>query len=338
MKKLALMTMVAIAGSSTVFAKPAADRLSADKMPQMSLASARCKITEAIQSPDVMKETMKRLVAEDQVKFLSDVNRAIGSMPASLEERTAKFLNANHAAVAAQKDNVVTLLAEVFASVSPESLTVINERFASDLLNRAANPNVSFTDDQYARIAVETQKKINARTEELDNASARSAFAMLMFIRASNGTPTNLCDRLVATLKDADARDLARTEWIPAALGLDGREASYEPLLASADAGRRPDLAQVLVIAGPQYLDSILADIVGKDTDPMSFMRTRTPVLDAVQNPLVEQMPTLDGGLRRADIPIPPDGDPRHVKPQPVPPAPEPDPCRCPCPYPFQTF
>ena len=310
---------------------------SAGKSPQMSLANARGKISEAIQSPDVMKATMKKLVAEDQVTFLSDVNKAIRSMPASSEERTATFLNANHAAVAARKDNAAALLAEVFASVSPEALTVINERFASDLLNRAATPNVSFTDEQYARIAVETQEKINARTASEDNASARSAFAMLMFLRASNGTPTNLCDRLVATLKDADAREMARTEWIPSALGLDGREASYEPLLAAADAGRRPDFAQVLVIAGPQHLDAVLADIIGKDTDPMSFMRTRTPVLDAIQNPLVEQMPTLDGELRQADIPIPPDGDPRHVNPQPLPPQPEPDPCHCPCPYPFQT-
>ena len=337
MKKLDLVTVVAIVCSSAVFAQPAADGLLADKRPRMSLANARGKITEAIQSPDVMKATMKRLVAEDQVKFLSEVNKAIESMPASVEERTAAFLNANHAAVAgAQKGNATALLAEIFASVSPEALTVINERFASDLLNRAANPNVSFTDEQYARIAVEAQKKINARTESLDNASTRSAFAMLMFLRASNGTPTNLCDRLVATLKDPDARDLARTEWIPAALGLDGHEASYEPLLASADAGRRPDFAQVLVIAGPQHLDAILADIVGKNTDQMSFMRTRAPILDAIQNPLGEQMPMLDGELWRADVPIPPEDISRRKKPQPVPP--EPDPCPCPCPYPFQAI
>lgn len=335
MKKIVLITMVAIAGSSTALAQPSADRLSADKMPQMPLANARCKITEAIQSPDVMKETMKRLVAEDQVKFLSEVNRAIGSMPASIEEQTAKFLNANHAAMTvAQKDNAATLLAEVFAGVSPEALTLVNERFASDLLNREADPNVSVTDEQYARMAIESQKKINARTASLDNASARSAFAILMFLRASNGTPTNLCDRLVATLNDGDAMELARTEWIPPALGRDGREMSYEPLLAAADAGRRPDFAQVLVIAGPQHLDAILADIVGKNTDQMSFMRTRTPVLDAVQNPFVEQMPTFDGELRRADIPVPPDGRPRRVNPPPVTPAPTP----CPCPYPFQTM
>ena len=335
MKKITLITVMAIASPSAALARPAAERLLADKRPQMSLANARDKITGAIQSPDVMKETMKRLVSEDQVTFLSEVNTAIERMPASVEERTATFLNANHAAVAgAQKGNATALLAEVFASVSPEALTVINERFASDLLNRAANPNVSFTDEQYARVALEVQKKINARTEGLDNASARSAFAMLMFIRASNGTPTNLCDRLVATLNDEDARDLARTEWIPVALGLDGREASYEPLLASADAGRRPDFAQVLVIAGPQHLDAILADIVGKNTDQMSFMRTRTPILDAIQNPLAEQTPTLDGELRRADIPVPPDGRPRRVNPPPVTPALTP----CPSPYPAQTI
>ena len=76
-------------------------------------------------------------------------------------------------------------------------------------------------------------------------------------------------------------------------LGKDGREQGYEPILASADAGSRPDFAYVLVIAGPQYLESILHDIGGKNLDRHSFIRTRTPVLDAVENPLVNQIPTL---------------------------------------------
>lgn len=313
MKKLLIVMLMAIAGSATVFAQSAGEKPAAGKVAgkaAMSLADARGKIDQAIESPELMKEIMKQLTAEDQKQFLADVNKAIGDMPASVEEKTAKFLNINHAALtAAQKGNTVALLAEVFATVSPEALTVINERFAQDLMNRAANPNVTYTDEQFTKIATETMKTINERTEETDNGSTRSTFAILMFLRASNmaGDPLEkLQDALVDTLKHDDAKELAKNEWIPSALGKDGREAGYEPILASADAGRRPDFVFTLDIAGPQYLESILEDIVGKNTDKMSFIRTRSPVLDAVQNPLIHMTPVLHDEPFGADAGTPP--------------------------------
>lgn len=296
MKKLLVTMMLATAVVTVARAQTAAEKLAADKT-QISLADARGKIDKAIESPVVMGELMKRLSAEDQVKFLADVNKAIGDMPASAEEKTAKFLNINHVALmAAQKGNTTALLAEVFATVAPDALPVISERFAIDLVNRAGNPNVTYTDDQFRKLATDVMEKINDRTEETDNGSVRSTFAILMFGRASNLTGDSLekfQDALVDTLKHDDAKELAREEWIPAATGKDGREQSYESLLASADAGRRPDFAKVLVIAGPQYLDSILADITGKNVDEMSFINTRSPVLDAVENPLIVAQPVL---------------------------------------------
>lgn len=301
MKKLLVMMALVTAGTVVAQAQSAAEKLAANGT-QLSLADARGKIDKAVESPAVMTEIMKRLSAEDQVKFLADVNKAIGDMPASPEEKTAKFLNVNHAALtAAQKGNTTALLAEVFATVSPDALPVISERFAIDLVNRAANPNVTYTDDQFKKLATEVMNKINDRTEETDNGSVRSTFAILMFGRASNLTGDSLDkfqDGLVDTLKHDDAKELAREEWIPAATSKDGSEQNYEPLLASADAGRRPDFAMVLVIAGPQYLDSILADITGKNVDAMSFINTRSPVLDAVENTLITTQPTMG-----ADVP-----------------------------------
>ena len=294
MKKAFLMAALAIAGSATVFG-------------QATLAEARGKIDQAIESPKVMSEIMKGLSAEDQKQFLADVNKAIADLPASVEEKTAKYLNANHAAVAAaQKGNTTALLAEMFATVSPDALTVINERFATDLVNRSADPKVNYTDEQFTKIAVDAMNAINERTAETDNGSTRSAFAILMFVRASNGTPEDLADKLIETLKNEEARELAKDEWIPAALGKDGREKSYEPILASADAGRRPDFAHVLIIAGPQHLDSILLDLGGKNVESVAPIRTRTPVLDAVENNLVHQIPTLDGDVFGADLATPP--------------------------------
>lgn len=289
----AAMQVVAVFAASDAAAKQASPKT-------IPLAEARQKIDGVIDGSESVASLIKQLSAADQVTFLGDVNKAVSKMPASVEERSAKHLNLNHAALKAVKGsgNMVNLLAEVFATVPPEALTVINERFASDLVNRAADPKVTYTDDQYTGIALKIMETVNKRTAETDNGSTRSTFAILMLLRASNGTPEDLEDKLIATLENEEARDLAKSEWIPSALGRDGRTLGYEPILASADAGRRPDFAFTLVIAGPQFLDSILQDIGGKNADGMSFIRTRSPVLDAVQNPMQQQVPpTLTDGV-----------------------------------------
>ena len=302
MKHILLMVLTAMQVVA-VFAAPQAAAKS-DGAEALPLAEARQKIDGVVDGSESIASLIKQLSAADQLTFLGDVNKAVSKMPASVEEKTAKHLNLNHAALKAVKGsgNVAALLAEVFATVPPEALTVINERFASDLFNRATDPKVTYTDAQFTDIALKIMETVNKRTAETDNASTRSAFAILMLLRASNGTPADLEDKLIATLPNADARELAKSEWIPSALGKDGRELGYEPILASADAGRRPDFDFVLVIAGPQLLDALLQDIGGKNVDGQSFMRTRSPVLDAVQNPLEQQIPTLGGDVVGAEI------------------------------------
>lgn len=302
MKHMLLMVLTAMQVVA-VFAAPQAAAKS-DGVKTLPLAEARQKIDGVVDGSESIASLIKQLSAEDQLTFLGDVNKAVSKMPASVEEKTAKHLNLNHAALKAVKGsgNVAALLAEVFATVPPEALTVINERFASDLFNRATDPKVTYTDAQFTDIALKIMETVNKRTAETDNASTRSAFAILMLLRASNGTPADLEDKLIATLPNADARELAKSEWIPSALGKDGRELGYEPILASADAGRRPDFDFVLVIAGPQLLDSLLQDIGGKNVDGLSFMRTRSPVLDAALNPLEQQIPTLGGDVLGAEI------------------------------------
>ena len=302
MKHMLLMVLTAMQGVA-VFAAPQAAAKS-DGVKTLPLAEARQKIDGVVDGSESIASLIKQLSAEDQLTFLGDVNKAVSKMPASVEEKTAKHLNLNHAALKAVKGsgNVAALLAEVFATVPPEALTVINERFASDLFNRATDPKVTYTDAQFTDIALKIMETVNKRTAETDNASTRSAFAILMLLRASNGTPADLEDKLIATLPNADARELAKSEWIPSALGKDGRELGYEPILASADAGRRPDFDFVLVIAGPQLLDSLLQDVGGKNVDGLSFVRTRSPVLDAALNPLEQQIPTLGGDVLGAEI------------------------------------
>ena len=302
MKHVLLMVLTAMQGVAVLAAPQAAAK--SDGVKTLPRAEARQKIDGVVDGSESIASLIKQLSAEDQLTFLGDVNKAVSKMPASVEEKTAKHLNLNHAALKAVKGsgNVAALLAEVFATVPPEALTVINERFASDLFNRATDPKVTYTDAQFTDIALKIMETVNKRTAETDNASTRSAFAILMLLRASNGTPADLEDKLIATLPNADARELAKSEWIPSALGKDGRELGYEPILASADAGRRPDFDFVLVIAGPQLLDSLLQDVGGKNVDGLSFVRTRSPVLDAALNPLEQQIPTLGGDVVGAEI------------------------------------
>ena len=131
----------------------------------ISLAEARGKIGEAVVNPAVMTSTMKMLPADSQKAFLADCNEAIGKMPGSAETKAAAYLTVNRAALkGAAKGNVLALLAEVFATVPPEALTVINERFAADLFNRAADPSVVYTDSQFTRIAESVMENVTSRT------------------------------------------------------------------------------------------------------------------------------------------------------------------------------
>lgn len=356
MKKCMMMTALVLMSALAVAQEASA---------KISLADARSQIDKVITSADQMKATMKKLSAEDQRAFLADVNKAISEMPGSTEEKTALFLSMNLAAVSsAAKGNSATLFAETFATVPPESLTVLSERFAVDLLSRTEGSNATINDAQYEKIAVETIGKVSDRCEETDNGSVRTTFAILTFLRASGGKPETLADSLMDILKHEDAKELAHSEWVPYALGLDGREKSYEPLLASADAGRRPDRDAVLTIAGPQFATAVLMDLGGKSTERDMFSQTQTPVLDAVVNAFGEQaarmgaeMPGMAGaaggivhggvieaggfGDGYADVrPTPENPDPkgtgrspiRPVPPKPVPPQPVPPP------YPFQTI
>ena len=124
MKKY-LMAIAMVCAAGLAFAEAPADtlqRLNANKA-KISLADARSRIDKAIESPQVMRAIMKHLSAEDQKLFLAEVNKAIADLPASLEERSAKFLSVNTEALAgAEKGNASNLIAEMFATVPPEQI------------------------------------------------------------------------------------------------------------------------------------------------------------------------------------------------------------------------
>lgn len=245
MKKL-LMVGIAVMASTVAVAG------------EISLADARSKIADVVNSASQMSEIMKDLAPSNQVAFLSEVNAAIAGSPASPEEKAANFLAVNEAAMKAQKGNLAALMAETYATVPPEALTVINERFAADLVNRDADPANRMDDAKFTKVATDTMATIQERNAGNDNAGVRDTFAVLMFLRASNGQPADLRETLVNNLPDAETRDLAQNEWITPALAGD-----YDPILGAADAGETPDIVLVNRQSGPNMLSAMLGDLAG---------------------------------------------------------------------------
>ena len=223
----------------------------------------RALVGECAQNPQKMKQTISTLTPEEQLEFLREVNAAIAKMPGSNEVKGAAFYEANRAAVTgAGKDNIKAVLAEVFATVPPEYLTEINERFAKELFSRTANPAHVPTDQEFTQLAQNTLAVVVERCQSAEDASVRETFAILMLLRASGGTPADLAQTLVSQLPNAQDRETALNEWIKPAMG-DGQEQSYDPMLATAQAAdEEPDHAVVMQLTGgSQITDALLGDL-----------------------------------------------------------------------------
>lgn len=264
----------------------------------LSLAEARGKIGEAVVNPSVMTSLVKQLSAADQKSFLADCNEAVSKMPGSAESKAATYLAVNRAALkGAAKGNLSDMLAEVFATVPPESLTVVNERFAADLFNRAANPAETFTDERFVNIAKSVMTSVTNRMVKTDGAAVRETFAILMLVRASNGTPADLASTLAAYLPE-DARKSAVDEWIPEAMS---ERRNYDPMLGTVNAGVIPNASLVLQIAGPQQMDALFGDLnsgaVGEAAVKAASFQNAGDVVTTVQ----VAMPDIgvDAGLDR---------------------------------------
>ncbi len=261
--KFSIVGALAVVGAMMVGSAEAAD---AKVLP---LAEARAQIGDAVENPDSLTDLMKSVAAEDQATLLGDVNAAIANAPGSDEVRAATYVKVNRAALkGAAKGNLLSLLAETFATVKIEDLTLLNERYAADVFNRAADSKRTYTDAQFTTIASNAMVTIRKRLEGSDAAEVRDGFAVLMFVRASNGTPANLKDVLIAGMADEEAKKLAKEEWFPAALA-EGEAKSYEPMLGYADAGKMPDPVVAARVLNTQQFEAMISDLaaamVGRD-------------------------------------------------------------------------
>lgn len=246
MKRI-LMAMIVAAGAMVLSA-------------EMPRSEWHAKVGECALDPAALKNTISQLSSEDKAAFLAEVNAAIDKMPGSAESKAARFLAANRAAVAgAGAADRMTVLAEVYATVPPESLTIINEEFAK---NEFARPS-TMTDGEYQNIVTQAMQRVVQRTATAEAGSVRAGFAGLMFIRAAGTASDATTDAVVAALP-SDAQADAKGSWFPSALGQNGA-ATYDPMLAAAQAGDEPDHAVVVSITRSQLIDSMLADLQSGD-------------------------------------------------------------------------
>lgn len=257
MKRI-LMAMVVAAGAMVLSA-------------EMPRSEWHAKVGECALDPAALKNTISQLSSEDKAAFLAEVNAAIDKMPGSAESKAARFLAANRAAVAgAGAADRMTVLAEVYATVPPESLTVINEEFAK---NEFARPS-TMTDGEYQNIVTQAMQRVVQRTATAEAGSVRAGFAGLMFIRAA-GTASDATTDAVAAALPSDAQADAKGSWFPSALGQNGA-ATYDPMLAAAQAGDEPDHAVVVSITRSQLIDSMLADLQSGDDAGKSAAKNQT--------------------------------------------------------------
>lgn len=243
MKRIVTM-MMAVAGAMILSA-------------QMPRSQWHAKVGECALDPAALKSTMAQVSSAEKAAFLAEVNGAIAKMPGSAEAKAAKFLAANRAAVAsAGKADRAAVLAEVFASVPPESLTIINEAFAA---SEFARPG-TMSDAEYASIVKATMKSISERVANVESGAVRACFAGIMFIRAAGESASAAVTEAVLEALPAEARAKAQESWIPSAMGTSGTP-TYDPMLAVAQAGEEPSHEVVHTIAQMQTVDSLLADL-----------------------------------------------------------------------------
>jgi len=218
-------------------------------------------VGDCVQNPSKIGGIMSQLSPADQCSFLGEMNTAISKMAGSPEEKGAAFLKVNRLAlVGATAANRADMLAEVFATVPPEYLTVINENFAETIFSRTGVTSRTYTDAEFTALCENALAKIYARTASVENSAVRNTFAIMMFVRSSGGSPENLADTLADKLPSG--KDIAKSDWLPSALGKNQTK-SYDSILGAAQADDEPNHEMVVSIAGPQMRQALLGDLQG---------------------------------------------------------------------------
>lgn len=192
----------------------------------------------------VTDDAFKGLSANERIDFVRSMNAMLPNFPAATQQsriETIYRLNRDFIKAAPIIDRR-RVLAEVYATVPDYALPALTDGLSSKIFNRAAM-GFKKDDDSFQNFALSAMLSIYRRCRIDNNLSVtnnlvvsnqrRIAFAVVMFLKASEGIPEDFLDQLIAFVPDT-VRDIAREEWIPQAMGVDDKKPTYEPMLAAA--------------------------------------------------------------------------------------------------------
>ena len=210
-------------------------------------------------APNALASALAGLAGEDQVDFVATVNRSLAKDGKPFDDRRMQTLyrvnrDAVRGVTGAERKAV---LAEVFATVPRVCLPMIADRFAADLFSRKAG---GFGDrgDSFVEFASAALMRISLRCRTADDyPGTRSAFAVIMFLKASEGEPADLRESFMMYIHPGTHR-IAREEWIPAALGDDGKPPTYAPIIKAGIRGEEPDHRISLPQGAPEELNRLV--------------------------------------------------------------------------------
>jgi len=197
------------------------------------------------------------LAKDDQVEFVRAVNTSMANYKASSPQRRQQTIyvfnrDAVRSSSAKEKKAVI---AEVFATAPKDALPRIVEGFAEELFSRKA-AGFSEKDDSFFEFASATLMRVRTRLAQLpveEFPGARSALAVICFLRASGGQPADLRDSFLFYVLTG-SQEIARKEWIPAALGDDGKSPSLQAVLTAGIRGEEPGHVNLHAIASSQRM------------------------------------------------------------------------------------
>ena len=177
-------------------------------------------------------EVPPELKSDEQLHLLRTINLALRNYTATTQAKAVEAVYRVNLDMVKEMSALDrrTVLAEVFATVPEFALPAVADGFATDLFWREAaesNPN----DDSFADFAISAMLRIYRRCRDLDLAGQRrTVFAVIMFLKASEGKIPDLQSQLETFIPDS-LRDMARDVWIPSALGDSYRESMCERLI-----------------------------------------------------------------------------------------------------------
>ena len=243
------------------------------------------------------------LAGDDQANFVATVNRSMTNRDEPLDDKSILTLyRVNRDAVkASPAADRKTVLAAVFATAPLQCLPYFTDHLAEDLFTRKA-AGFREDDDSFVEFASAALMRISLKLNTIpieERPGARSAFAVIMFLKASEGKPEDLREAFMMYVRSG-SHVIARKVWFPAAFGDDNQPASYQPILDAKEKGEEPPHVLPLPIATPQLTTWLRGE---GDTKNNAYDLSGPTPSDSTFGGLIDGDAGQDSGLSRVPRP-----------------------------------